>query len=601
MTANLTTKLLTCCALGLGVAHGAQALDKVELTVSGPQSDALGDALRSASVLRGLVDNPEATADDILAAARGDYARLVEVLYSEGYYSVDVSILIDGREAALIDPFRAPEQIGNATITVDPGRLFRFGAVRIEPLAGERPLPDRFRPDAPARARVAREATREAINDWRNAGHAKARITDQRVLARHDSARLDVDVDVAPGPRVRFGTVTVTGQSAVRDSRIRRIAGLPRGETYDPDAVDKAATRLRKVGTFSSVQVKEAETVTSDGALDMEIAVVDRRPRRIGGGLEYSSFDGLTLSGYWLHRNLLGGAEQFRVDSEIAQIGGTGQGTDYSLSFRFERPAVYGPDTLFFAEAGFIYSDEPRFLEEKFRFTTGVSREFSERLSGDLGIGYEYARITDRYARIFTQREMQLLSLPLSLTYDNRDDPLDASRGIYARAELTPFYETFDAQTGGQATLDLRSYRALGETGGTVLAGRLQLGALVGPEARAAPPDFLFYSGGAGTVRGQPYKSLNADYGGVELGGRSFAGLSGELRFPVGDRIGLAAFADAGFISGGFFEEGDWHAGAGLGVRYKTPVGPIRVDLAGPVAGDTGNGVQLYIGIGQAF
>ncbi len=601
MTSYFIRTWLVCCALTLGAAPGVQALENVDLRVSGPQSEALGDALRANSVLRSLLGNPEATTSDILAAARGDYARLVEVLYSEGYYSVEVSILIDGREAALIDPFRAPERIDNAEITVDPGRLFRFGAVRVEPLAGARPLPDRFRPDAPALASVAREATRAAVNDWRKAGHAKARITDQRVLARHDSARLDVDATIAPGPRVRFGDVTVTGQSAVRASRVRRIAGLPRGETYDPDAVDKAAARLRKVGTFSSVQVNEAETVTPDGALDMEIAVVDRRPRRIGGGLEYSSFDGLTLSGYWLHRNLLGGAEHFRVDGEIAQIGGTGQGTDYSLSFRFERPAVYGPDTLFFVESGLIYSDEPRFLEEKFRFTTGVSREFSDTLSGDLGIGYEYARITDRYAPTITRREMQLLSLPLSLTFDNRDDPLDASRGVFARAGLTPFYETFDAQPGAHATLDLRSYRALGESGSTVLAGRLQLGALVGPNAQAAPPDMLFYSGGAGTVRGQPYKSLTADYGGVKLGGRSLATLSGELRFPVGDRLGLAAFADAGFVSGGFFEDGDWHAGAGLGVRYKTPVGPIRVDLAGPVAGNTGGGVQLYIGIGQAF
>ncbi|WP_188078301.1 autotransporter assembly complex protein TamA [Aquicoccus porphyridii] len=601
MTSNLIRTSLVCCALGFGAAQGVQALNTVDLRVSGPQSEALGDALRANSVLHSLVDNPEATTGDILAAARGDYARLVEVLYSQGYYSVEVSILVDGREAALIDPFRSPEQITNAVIAVDPGRLFRFGAVRIGPLAQTPPLPDQFRPDAPALATVAREATRQAVNDWRKAGHAKARITDQRVLARHDSARLDVDVDIAPGPRVRFGDVTVSGESAVRGSRVRSIAGLPRGERYDPDEVDKAAARLRKVGTFSSVQLSEAETVAHDGTMDMEIAVVDRRPRRIGGGLEYSSFDGVTLSGYWLHRNLLGGAEQFRVDGEIAQIGGTGQGTDYALSFRFDRPAVYGPDTLFFAEAAFTYNDEPRFLQEKFAFTTGVSREFSDTLSGSLGIGYEYARITDRFAPTVTRREMQLLRLPLSLTYDNRDDPLDATRGIYARAGLTPFYETFDAQTGGHATLDLRSYLALGETGGTVLAGRLQLGALAGPNAQAAPPDYLFYSGGAGTVRGQPYKSLTADYGGVELGGRSFAALSGELRFPVGDRIGLAAFADAGFVGGGFFEDGGWHAGAGLGVRYKTPVGPIRVDLAGPVAGDTGSGVQLYIGIGQAF
>ena len=65
----------------------------------------------------------------------------------------------------------------------------------------------------------------------------------------------------------------------------------------------------------------------------------------------------------------------------------------------------------------------------------------------------------------------------------------------------------------------------------------------------------------------------------------------------------MVAFADAGYISEASTPgtEGDWHAGAGLGVRYSTPIGPLRVDVAGPVSGDTGEGVQLYIGIGQAF
>ena len=84
-------------------------------------------------------------------------------------------------------------------------------------------------------------------------------------------------------------------------------------------------------------------------------------------------------------------------------------------------------------------------------------------------------------------------------------------------------------------------------------------------------------------------------------GGRSFAAASGELRYGVTDTIGVVAFADAGYVGAELFEDGEWHAGAGLGLRYKTPVGPIRLDVAGPVAGDTGDGVQIYIGIGQAF
>ncbi|MFN3846336.1 MAG: BamA/TamA family outer membrane protein, partial [Paracoccaceae bacterium] len=76
-----------------------------------------------------------------------------------------------------------------------------------------------------------------------------------------------------------------------------------------------------------------------------------------------------------------------------------------------------------------------------------------------------------------------------------------------------------------------------------------------------------------------------------------------ELRTKVTPKIGVVGFVDAGRVDvGSFFDPlGDWHAGAGVGVRYDTGFGPIRVDLAGPVAGRTGKGVQIYIGLGQAF
>jgi translocation and assembly module TamA len=512
-----------------------------------------------------------------------------------------VNILIDGREAALIDPFQVPAQVNTARIIVQPGPLFRFGRLSVAPQVGPGRLPPAFRSGAPALATVARDATKQTVQDWREAGHAKAEIADQVITARHRTARLDVDVAIAPGPRVRFGAINVSGQTSVRQSRVRQIAGLPSGEMFTPDAVEKAEKRLRRVGTFRSVQVSEAETVAPDGTMDMNINVVDAKPRRVGAGIDYSNFDGLTLSGYWLHRILFGGAERFRIGGEISQIGGAGSGIDYSLSARAEKPAVYGPDTLFFAEAKLASVDEPDYREEKFTLDLGVSRLFSDRLTGDLGIGYSYSRVTDLYVTPNTTRRLQMFRLPLALTYDSRDDPLDAKRGVYLRGDVTPFYETYQSQSGAHLTFDGRAYRALGQSEKTVLAGRVQLGALVGPSAQNAPPGFLFYSGGGGTVRGQPYKSLGANYGGVTLGGRSFAALSGEVRFPLRGKFGMVAFADAGFVSGGFFSNGNWQAGAGLGLRYKTPVGPIRLDVAGPVAGNTGGGVQVYVGIGQAF
>jgi translocation and assembly module TamA len=197
-----------------------------------------------------------------------------------------------------------------------------------------------------------------------------------------------------------------------------------------------------------------------------------------------------------------------------------------------------------------------------------------------------------------------MITLPAAGTWDFRDDELNATSGSYVSARVTPFAGIGSTASGLRAELDARSYRALGGDGDVVLAGRLQLGAVFGPSLAQTRSDYLFFSGGGGTVRGQPYQSLNIDLGaGTEVGGRSFLGLSGEIRIPISGPIGAVAFVDAGYIGAESFVDGsgDWHSGAGLGLRYQTGLGPIRLDVAAPVSGRTGDGVQLYIGIGQAF
>lgn len=590
--------------VALGVAGQASAWERLDFALVGQENDTLVEALRGASLLVDLDGRDVETTPDIVAAAQGDYARMVETLYALGYYSAVVNIRIDGREAAEISPLSVPERITRVLVQVEPRQPFTFGRAEIAPLANGRDRPEAFRRGAPALATVVRDAASSAIDGWRREGHAKAELAGQEIAARHPQAELDVAVQVAPGPRLSFGDVVVTSQSAVRAPRIRQIAGIPRGETFDSRDVEEAADRLRATGTFRSVQITEAEEINPDASIDIFIDVTDRKPRRFGAGIEISSNEGLQLSGFWLHRNFLGGAERFRVEGEARQLGGTG-GTrpDYTLSARLERPAVYGPDTLAYVFGDLDYEEEPDYITRSFEIGIGASREFSDEVKGDIGISYQRSRVTDLYLPGDPERVLSVLSLPTSLTIDRRDDPLDATEGFFLKAEARPFVMLEEGAPGGRLSIDTRGYRAFGTEERVVLAGRLQFGSLLGPEAAEAPPSYLYYSGGGGTVRGHPYKSLDADYGGTRLGGRSFLGVSTELRVGVTEKIGVVAFADTGYIGSESLYDGSgaWHSGAGLGLRYDTSVGPIRFDVAGPVQGDTGEGVQIYIGIGQAF
>lgn len=604
LAATLSTSLIP-----LTLALPAVAFDSATVVLQNGGSEALQERLTGGSLVVAAQRDEVTDAQDILAAAQADYRRMVDLLYASGYYSGTVNILIDGAEAATIPPLDAPERINAVQIRVDPGRRFTFGQADIAPLAPGRTPPDEFRQGEIARATVISNAASGAVTGWREAGYAKADLSGQQVTAIHPEARLDVQIGLIPGPEVSFGRAVVQDGSAVRSTAIRRIAGLPEGTRFDPEEVDTAAQRLRRTGAFSSVALTEADLLNPDNSMDIGIAVVDQAPRRFGLGAEIATDTGLGLNGFWMHRNILGGAERLRVEGRIEGIDAELEELDYGLSVRFDRPAVYGPDTGFFATAGIERLEDEFSLTDRAFLGLGATRIFTDTLEGELGVRVERARVTQRFlGRLpdgsFPTRDFTLLSAPGSLTWDRRDDILNTTEGFYLKAEATPFIESDGDNGGARLRFDARAYRAFGENDGIVLAGRAQLGSVFGPDVLDASPDFLFLSGGGGTVRGQPFESLFVDLGGGRgIGGRSFVGFSGEVRGKITENISLVGFADAGYIGRESFYDGtgEWHSGAGVGVRYNTAVGPIRLDVAGPVSGDTDDGVQVYIGIGQSF
>lgn len=577
----------------------AVALDDLSIRLVGSDNDTLLERLNGASILVAAERDGNTAPQDLLAAALSDYTRLLETLYAFGYYSGVINIRIDGREAALIPLLETPAAIRRITVDIAPGKPFTFGAAEIAPLPEGVRMPREFRPGERARAEAVSGAVGAAVGAWREAGHAKAQPGRQDITANHATQVLNARIAMQPGPMVRFGALVVAGDSAVRETRIRRIAGLPEGEVFSPDALDKAATRLRRTGAFRSVTLNEGETLGPGNSMDITASVVDEKPRRFGLGAEISSFEGLRLTGFWMHRNLLGGAERFRVEGEVAGIGGQTGGVDYRLSARLDRPAVWGADTSLFVTASLEHLDEPDFRTDRAELGIGAKRLLSDTLTAELGVGLSRERTEDGFGR----RDITLLTLPGALTWDRRDSVLNPRRGHYLRAEATPFAGIEGTGDGARLRLDARGYLPLVPDGDIVLAGRLQWGALYGAALAEAPSGFLFYSGGGGTVRGQPYQSLGVTQGTTRSGGRGFLGASVELRGKLTGAFSLVGFADAGFVSAdpGLSAAGDWHAGAGLGLRYDTAVGPIRLDVAAPVRGGTGDGIQLYIGIGQAF
>ncbi|WP_109466778.1 autotransporter assembly complex protein TamA [Albibacillus kandeliae] len=572
-----------------------------EATLSAPGApDDIADKLRGASSLMGAEDSGLSTSQELLAAALADYRTIVQVLYDSGYFSPTVSILVDGREASAIPLISPPGKIDKAVIKVDTGPIFRFGLARVAPLAPDTEMPEGFAKGETATTGIIREAASAGRDGWRNSGYAKVAIGDQRITANHRSNTLDADIKLIPGQKLRFGNLTVTGNSKVQTAAIRRIAGFPTGEVYSPQMVQKVGSRLRRTGAFSSVALVEAPKANPDGTLDYTIQVAEQLPRRITFGAEVESNSGVTLSAIWLHRNLLGRAERLQLEGEVRNIGGTDD-IDGRLAFRLDFPERLGPDNNLFYLGSLERIDRDHYTMNVAQLGVGARRTFSDQLYAELSLIYSYSDADDAYGE---GRKFRVLKMPFHAELDRRDSSQSATSGYYLDAKLTPFGGISGSSSGLQAVLDGRKYLSLTETGSIVLAGRVQLGSVLGAEADSTSPDMLFFSGGAGTVRGQPYESLGIPVNGDVAGGRSLLAASAEVRARVTTAISVVGFFDWAAVGSSSFIDGDTesHAGAGLGLRYDVGgFGPIRLDLAMPVSGDTGDGLQFYLGIGQAF
>lgn len=561
------------------------------------QSDEVLQAALAAAA-RSLAMPEDATPGDTVAAARGDYARLVAVLYADGYYGPSVSITLGGREASGLSTLTPPGQVTPVVISVDQGPPFRFGQARVGPLPEGAVLPEEFQTGRTARSERIRAAAQIGLEAWRTASHAKADITRTDIVARHGAGQVDVDITIEPGPALRFGRLIVPENGSVRPERLRKITGLPVGEPYHPDEVRRSRARLVDTGAFNTVVLREAETPNPDGTLDYTLRVEDAPQRRLGFGAEVSSDEGLSVEAFWLHRNIFGGAERLRLSLDIDGIdgGGASDGVDYELGAVITVPGFRRPDDTLTIGTRLQRLDEPTYLSDVFEIGVNRARKFDDRRSAALGIGYRAAETDDA----FGARTFRHFIFTAEATYDGRDDTVAPRAGEYVGFEASPFLGVSGSASGFRMTGDLRGYRALGAS--TVVAARLQLGTVLGSGLDDTPPEFLFLSGGGGTVRGQDFQSLGVDLPAGRVGGRSFVGLSGEIRQSLGGNFGVVGFVDYGYVANGSdFAAGDDHAGIGIGARYATGLGALRVDLATQATGDTASGVFLYIGLGEAF
>jgi translocation and assembly module TamA len=586
----------------------------VELVSTGDHT--LDATLDSASQLVALRKSGSVDPFGLIARATGDAKRLRTVLRSFGYYQGSVSILINGlapEDSDLADTLTALPAGTDAhcRITVNLGPLYHVGVVSID---GE--LPDVARRafgvtmGTPAVASDVLAGASRVLAALEDHGFAFAKVDPPIAYEDPDKHVLNLSLHVESGPSVMVGEIRIEGLKRVHESLLRKRLLLHTGEMYSATKVEQARKDLFGLGVFSAVNVSLAEAPDPSGHVSLTFQVQERLRHAVGLHAAYSSDLGGSGGVSWSDRNVFGNAEQLSLSASVINIGGNDStGTGYDLSAKLIVPEIWRRDQSLQFSIGAIKQSLQAYDQTAQTAGMTIRRKLSSLWTVSVGATGAYEDVVQEgETHVYT-----LLALPLGIFYDSTDlaSPLDdPHHGMRASLNLAPTFSFGNPNaTFGVAQATISTYIDLGwiartEPGYSVIAMRALSGIARGAGEYDLPPDQRFYAGGSGTIRGYRYQSVGPSFpDGNPIGGTAINAVSVELRQRFGSHLGAALFLDGGQVSKSSDPlSGGLRVGAGAGVRYYTPLGPVRFDVAFPTKRRPGeDDFEVYVGLGQAF
>ncbi len=565
-------------------------------------------AAHDTSTLVSLRENGPVGPFALVARARDDAGRMATVLNSFGYYSGHVAVTVDGKppddpgltDALAAVPTGTPVAV-DVTLTLGP--LFHLGVIT---LSGDFPADSREKlglaEGAPARAADVLAARDRLLASLTSTGHALAKVDAPVATLHTDTQTLDVAFQGSAGPRVDLGPITISGLDRVNESFVRRRLLLHDGEQYDPAKIEAARQDLASEGVFSSVRMTAADRLAPNGTLPLEVAVTERPRHVVNFNASFSTDLGGTLGASWVDRDLFGNAEQLTLSAAATELGGSAaKQPGYNVSATLAFPDWLVRDQTLTLNTTALKEYLEAYDRTAYLASVTVARKISPNLTLNVGLSGEQAKITQESVT----RDYTLAQIPLGAVYDSTGSLFDPIHGYKLSATVTPT-ESIQKPSGTFviAQVTAATYINLEAPGRGVLALRALVGGVEGATTFQIPPDQRFYAGGSGTVRGYKYQSVGPRFADNNpVGGTSIDAVNVEFRQRFGESYGAVVFADAGQVgTGGTPFSGQVRVGAGLGARYYTALGPIRLDIAVPLNKRKGDdALEAYIGLGQAF
>lgn len=557
-------------------------------------SSLLRQRFEQASTLKAN-DGEAANAAQLDRRAREDADLLANLLRGEGYYDV--------RVATRVEQAAKPRVVLDAT----PGTLYRFKGVTIDGIAAAgtkaAPLTQAFgvaegtavNADTIVGGQVA------LASGLARQGFPFATVGEPEIVVDRAARTATLDVKVDPGASLRFGQVVAAPGNRVFDARhVQDIARFAPGEPYDVASLDDLRRALIQTSLVSAVEVKPVPG-TAPGTVDVSVRMDPAPSRTVAGELGYGTGEGARAELNWTHRNLFPPEGALTLRSVL--------GTQEQLgSVVFRRNNVHARDRVLTLQLAAANTRRDAYEARTFGLSGSLERQtnifFQKTWTWSLGAELLASDERDVVASTGAPRRRTFFigALPTGLNYDGSDDLLNPTRGFRLGGRVSPELSLQGTAFGyARAQIDASGYRAIG---GVVLAARTRLGTIVGAPRDQVAPSRRFYAGGGASVRGYGFQSIGPrDPNNDPIGGRSLAEFAIEARVKLFGNVGLVPFLDAGTIyTAALPDFTGLRFGTGVGLRYYSNFGPIRVDLGTPINPQPGDSrIAVYVSLGQAF
>jgi translocation and assembly module TamA len=528
-----------------------------------------------------------------------DAELLSELLRSQGYYDATVERRLERSTGAV-----------EVVLAASPGDQYEFQSVELPGLDAAGPEAARLReafavkagdPVVAADVLAGGIALKVALGER---GFAMAEIGEQDIEVDHRTRRASLTLPVQPGPLASFGTIRVSGQPAFSARHVATIARFQAGEPFRQSKIDDLRRALIATGLISSAEV-QVVPAADRRTVDLLVRLEPAPPRTVAGELGYGTGEGLRAEASWQHRN-------FIVPEGAVTLRGIAGTQEQLGAVQFRRNNFLRRDQVLSVQASASHQDRNAYEAKTLSLGGNIERQSNIiwHKTWTWSLGAELLATRERGAFDFTgtkaTRDFLLTAFPASLGYDSSDDLLNPTRGFRLTGRVSPEISAHGGQFAyGRVQLDASAYRSVTES--IVAAGRIRLGTIVNASAFSIAPTRRFYAGGGGSVRGYGYQQLGPrDADGDPTGGRSLAEFALEARVGLsafGGNFGVVPFLDGGVLSNDRLGKlSDWQIGAGIGLRYYSSFGPIRVDLGTPLNPRKGDGpIAVVVSLGQAF